>query len=122
MRSVRGNGCYVIIGESGSRKSTLLRLLKYYDDYFVTISLFQVAIYVNFRMKLYINRSRSSNRIRHFSVFFCKKLASGTTDIPLWNFEDKIFSGERRRISIARALRCYPKILVIEELTTDLKL
>lgn len=141
------NGCYAVIGESGSGKSTLFKLLlKFYDDYTGIIRLaghdirelseddiFEIVGVVDqtpflFNASLYENIMLFSNEIAEDSVEYQKLLhdinltafAQRVGNAPLGDFGDNISGGERQRISIARAMRRHPRIIIFDEPTTGL--
>jgi len=143
----RKGGCYAIIGESGCGKSTLTKLLlKYYDNYKGSIRIFgrdirtipeqdlyEIVGLVNqtpfmFNAPMYENivlygsepEKESESYHKLLQDLNLTALAERVGNTPLGDFGDNISGGERQRISIARAMRRHPQILIFDEPTTGL--
>ena len=139
-----GKGCYLITGESGCGKSTLIKLLlKYYDEYTGRILLNGVDVrdipdktlysligvieqspyFFNASIKnnvtLFDNKDQDSFEevIQRVNL---NDLYNNHKDDLLGDFGDSISGGERRRLSIARALIKAPSILIFDEPTAGL--
>lgn len=139
-----GKGCYLITGESGCGKSTLIKLLlKYYDSYTGRILLngmdirdipdktlySQIGI---IEQAPYFFNDSIKNNITLFSdgdedcveriiqKVNLTDLYKNHGDDCLGDFGDSISGGERRRLSIARALVKTPSILIFDEPTSGL--
>ena len=134
---------YAILGESGSGKSSLLKLLlKYYDSYDGEISIGGHDVRAVPESDIYgiigvVNQSpflmndTLENNVTMFdgdnadiapllAELSLTALAERVGDTPLGDFGDNISGGERQRISIARTLRKKPRIIIFDEPTTGL--
>ena len=136
-------GIYAVIGESGSGKSSLLKLLlKYYSEYDGKIlidghdirsideSIIYSLIGVVNQQPFIINDTFIANITMHdnpkadiqslLKDLSLEGLSKRVGDAPLGDFGDNISGGERQRIAIARALVKTPKIIIFDEPTTGL--
>lgn len=140
-------GCYLILGESGSGKSSLIKLLlKQYDNYegeilldgknikdlteeniYKCVGLVTQSAYI-FNASLYDNITMFTNTPAKDSTEYknllkrlnLEQLAKQVGDEPLGDFGDRISGGERQRISLARVMRQRREILIFDEPTTGL--
>lgn len=138
----RAGECYAIVGESGAGKSTLVRLLlKYYDDYFGSISLagrdirnlpeqeiyaavgvvdqapylFNASLYENITLFGNVPARESEEYQGLLKRLGLAALAKRVGDAALGDFGDQISGGERQRIAAARALAGNPQMLIFDE-------
>ena len=121
-----------IVGDSGAGKSTLLRLLgsllplqkgevSETEDVgiiFQTFNLFpHLNVIDNLSLSLRLNNKESKEDIKKSAVTLLSDF--GILD-KAKSYPDELSGGEKQRVAIARALMLNPKILLIDEATSNL--
>lgn len=121
-----------IVGDSGAGKSTLLRLLgnlipiqqgeitsqKEIGFIFQSFNLFpHLNVMDNLSLSLKVNKKLSSFQIYSKA---CKLLDDFGISDKATMYIDQLSGGEQQRVAIARALMLEPKILLVDEATSNL--
>ncbi len=121
-----------IVGESGAGKSTLLRLLgglipmqkgrimqaEEVGIIFQNFNLFpHLTVLDNLTLSLKVNKTLPKEKINEKAIGLLSQF--GIEDKSL-SYIDQLSGGERQRVAIARALMLDPKILLVDEATSNL--
>lgn len=121
-----------IVGESGAGKSTLLRLLgglipmqkgrimqaEEVGIIFQNFNLFpHLTVLDNLTLSLKVNKTLPKEKINEKAIGLLSDF--GIEDKAL-SYIDQLSGGERQRVAIARALMLDPKILLVDEATSNL--
>lgn len=131
---------YLLIGRNGSGKSSMLRLLKGYDNEYIgniliggvelrnidSASMAKAIIYINEQVSLFCDTVKNNiTMYRDYSdaeIDIAAKMSGLTVPLErvVTDGEINLSSGERRRIELARAYLCQAQMLVLDEAVSTL--